>query len=251
MFDQGHFRYQIGDLHERRLGVASGYHHVLLPGLVFQRLEHLLEGQVIIAQYDIEFVENYHVIARIGDHFLGCLPRPARRGDIAGAVLGVPGEALAHGLQCDELGEAGENGAFAGLPHALDELDDPDPHAVANRPDRQAEGGGRLALALAGIDDDEAAFFRLGRQDFVPGRLLLRHLLGVTAVEFGFAEPFRILHGPSPRLPPANSDNMPWAAFERGRHRPRVCASSKRSLISLSAAGLCSAMKARTASSLI
>src|SRR6185312_17227626 len=101
----------------------------------------------------------------------------------AGAVLRVPGEALAHGAAGDELGKALEHVALAGVPRALDELHDADAHAVADRAQHHAEGGGRLALAGAGMDDDEAALLGLGDEDLGARRLLLRHLLVVAAVE--------------------------------------------------------------------
>ena len=49
-------------------------------------------------------------------------------------------------------------------PVALDELDDADLHAVAERAEDHAEGGRRLALALAGVDDEQALLDRLGRR---------------------------------------------------------------------------------------
>ena len=45
-----------------------------------------------------------------------------------------------------------------------------------------AEGGRDLALALAGVDDQQALLDRLGRHDLVARRLDLAHFLGVTGV---------------------------------------------------------------------
>ena len=53
----------------------------------------------------------------------------------------------------------------------------------------------------------------------------------------------RIAHSSAP---PSKASRM---LLRRGRHRPRSIASRKRRLVSASAAGLCSAMKPRTASS--
>ena len=48
------------------------------------------------------------------------------RGDVALPVLRLPGEALAHRVPLDLVGEALEGEPLAGLPGALDELDDAD-----------------------------------------------------------------------------------------------------------------------------
>src|SRR3546814_4991108 len=64
---------------------------------------------------------------------------------------------------------------LAGFPLALHELHDADLHAVAERAEHQAEGGRRLALALAGVDDEQALLLRLVGQHLVArGLALLR-----------------------------------------------------------------------------
>ena len=61
---------------------------------------------------------------------------------------------------------------------ALDELHDADGHAMADVAEHHAERGGDLALAVAGVDDQQALFDGLGRHDLVARRLVLAHLLG-------------------------------------------------------------------------
>ena len=107
------------------------------------------------------------------------------------AVLRLPGEALAHRVDGHQVAEFLQRDALAGLPLALDELHDRDLHAVAERAEDHAEGGGRLALALAGVDDQQALLDRLGRDDLVARLLLLAHLLGVVGVDLGFGH---VLH---------------------------------------------------------
>ena len=46
---------------------------------------------------------------------------------------------------------------FAVVPGAFEELEEEDGHAVAGGAEGGAEGGGGLALAGAGVDEDEAA----------------------------------------------------------------------------------------------
>src|SRR3546814_8107204 len=58
-------------------------------------------------------------------------------------------------------------------------MDDARLPAMADGADHHAERGGRLALALAGVDDQKAFFLRLGRHDPVMGGLCLLHLFGM------------------------------------------------------------------------
>src|SRR3546814_9398091 len=58
-------------------------------------------------------------------------------------------------------------------------MDDARLPAMAEGADHHAERGGRLALALAGVDDQQAFFLRLGRHDPVMGGLFLLHLFGM------------------------------------------------------------------------
>ena len=81
-----------------------------------------------------------------------------RRRDVAGAVLRLPGKALAHRAPLDLIAERSIALAFACRPRALDELHHADPPAVPKRAQREAEGRGRLALAGAGMDDQQALF---------------------------------------------------------------------------------------------
>ena len=53
-----------------------------------------------------------------------------------------------------------------------------------------AESGRRFPLALAGMDDEQALLDRLGRENLVPRRLLLLHLLGVMGVELALGHIF-------------------------------------------------------------
>ncbi len=208
---------------------------VQIARLGAQHVQHLVERQVVVAQHDVELVEQHEAIGGIGDHRLRLLPRRAGGGDVAGAVLGLPGEAFAHGAACDEIGKARQHRALAGLPRAFDELHDADAHGVADAAHHHAEGGGRFALAGAGMDDEEAALLRLGGEDLGARRLALRHLLGVARVDLvlGF---LGIGHGRS----------CSATLLLRGFHRLRSIASASRALISASAAGLCSAKNCRT-----
>ena len=101
-------------------------------------------------------------------------------GDVAGPVLGFPGETFAHRLDGDEIGELFQHRALARVPRALDELDDARLEAVADAAEHHAEGGCGFALAFAGVNNQQAAFNGLAGHDLVAGGLLLRHLLVVA-----------------------------------------------------------------------
>ncbi len=83
-----------------------------------------------------------------------------------------------------EIGEFLQHDALAGVPGTLDELHDADLHAMADRAHDHAEGGGGLALALAGMDDEKALLDGLPGDDLVARGLLLAHLLGMASVGF-------------------------------------------------------------------
>src|SRR5688572_26516287 len=129
---------------------------------------------------------------RIADQRHRLLPRGARGGDIAGAILRFPRKTLAHRMKRDLPAEFFQRRTFAGLPFALYELHDADLHAIAKRTKDQPEGGGRLPLSLAGVDDEEALLDGLRRDDLVARRLLPPHLLGVPGIDLVFAHPVRL-----------------------------------------------------------
>ena len=185
MFDLGHFGDQIGDLDDFVLGVAAGDDDVLAGGAVFQRFNDLVERQVVVAQADVEFVEQDHLVVGVGDQFFCPVPGLAGGGKVALAVLGFPGEAIAHGVDRDLIGEMFEDVALAGVPFAFDELDDADLEAVGDAAEYHAEGGSGFALALAGVDDEQALFIGVRLDQLVAGRLFLFHLFGVIGVALG------------------------------------------------------------------
>src|SRR4051812_44804967 len=245
MLHHGHFRDQIGDLQKLVLGVAAGHDDVLVLRLVAQDGQHFLQREVIVAQHDVEFVQQNHLDRGVADQGDGLIPGGAGGGDIALAALSFPGEAFAHGVDRDLIGEALKHYPLPGFPLPLDELDDPDLEAMPYRPHHHAERRCGLALALAGMDDQKPLLQGLGRDHPVARRLLLRHLFGVTGVDLVFGHAFG-LHGVSPR---ASLSSISYAALDLGRQRPRDSASASRSAISRNAAGLAPAMKFRTSSS--
>ena len=111
--------------------------------------------QIVVAQRDVEFVEHDEADRRVGHHAPGLAPRGFSRRDVARAVLRLPGEAFAHRAPLDLGPEALDAHALAGRPGALDELHHADAKAPPERAQDEPEGRGRLALAGAGVDDEE------------------------------------------------------------------------------------------------
>src|SRR3546814_7149772 len=104
-----------------------------------------------LAQDDVEFIGNYHVIAWISDHPLDLLPSSACHSNIARAILRVPRETLTHRFEFDLIGESIEHRLLARSHRTLHELDDTDILAMADSPNHHAQCRCRLALALARV----------------------------------------------------------------------------------------------------
>src|SRR4051812_11832094 len=185
----------------------------------------------------------------IVQHALGLFEGGARGGNILGAVLGLPGEALPHYLDGHQFGEAVEEQALARGAAALDELDHAELEPMAETAHGQAPGRRALALAGSGVDDQEALLACLAGVEPVLGRLDPGHLVAVLGLRVRrlLNHAFRSPHGASALAP--SSSSRATALLRRGCHRPRSIASANRCAISRSAAGLTSATKPRTASS--
>src|SRR5262249_49419696 len=65
-------------------------------------------------------------------------------------------EAAAHLFHDEFVAETGSGIEFAVMPRSFEELQHQHAHAVADRAQCRAHGSGRLTLARAGLDDDEA-----------------------------------------------------------------------------------------------
>src|SRR6185503_948626 len=97
-------------------------------------------------------------------------------GDVARAILGLPGEAFTQGVPLHLIAEALDGSALARLPGTLAELHDAAAEAASQRAQQQTEGGRRLAFALAGVDDQQALFDGLAGHFRVLNGLAIGHL---------------------------------------------------------------------------
>src|SRR5262249_23937215 len=118
-----------------------------------------------------------------------------RRLDVAVAVLRLPGEAFAQRVPFDFGAQPLDRGALAGLPGALAELHYATAKAAAQRAQQQAPGRCRLALALAGMDDQEALLDRLAGDLGILDRLATGHFGFVACLFVGFGRHAGLLSG--------------------------------------------------------
>src|SRR5215467_288086 len=147
--------------------------------------------EIIVAQCDIELVQNQHAEIRISHEFARFRPGAFGGGDIAGAVLRFPGETLAHRVPNELIAKARQCVAFGRMPGALDELHHADTLSAAEHAQRQSECRRRFALAGAGVDDQQSLLDRLGGDFGVLHGLALDHF---GAMPLGFALIDRLAH---------------------------------------------------------
>ena len=134
--------------------------------------------EVVITQRDVDLVQQHHPNRGIADQLFRLLPPFLRHLDIAGLVLGFPGEALAHRVKLAQIAEiALQQPPLAGIPGPLDELHHGAGHPMRDAAQDHAEPGGGLALARSGMHDDQPLLTLLLRHDLVARGLLLGHLL--------------------------------------------------------------------------
>ena len=189
MLDEGEFGDAIGRLDQLRLGVAAGDDDMQAGAPRAKGGDDLGERQIVIAQRDVELVEHEQADRRVRHHTPGLAPRGLGRRDVARAVLRLPGEAFAHRAPLDLGPEAFDAHALAGRPGALDELHDADAKAPPEGAQGKPEGRGRLALAWASVNDEEALLQNRLRGDLRVLHGLALHHLGFVAVFFVAAHP--------------------------------------------------------------
>ena len=91
VLDQRHLGHQIGGFDEFRLGVAARKADVGHRGFFGQKeIHHLVDIKVVIAQGDVDLVQEDEFDPGIEDLFLCDAPAVLGRRDVAVAVLGFP-----------------------------------------------------------------------------------------------------------------------------------------------------------------
>src|ERR1700728_3287293 len=161
MLHQGHLGDEIGGGDQFRLGVAPRHHDMQAGPSRPQRSDDGGKIEIIVAQCDIEFIEHDHRQAWISHQFARFAPSPLCGGDIAGAILGLPGKTLAHGVPDKLLAKSLQRVALRRMPGALDELHHADAMATPEHAQSKPEGRRRFSLAGAGMDDEQTFLDRL------------------------------------------------------------------------------------------
>ena len=103
MLDHRHLRDEVGHFQKRGLGITPRDHDVQHGAFLRELRHHVGQRQVIVAEHDVELVEDHHVERWIAQELDGFLPRALGRRDVALAVLRLPGEPFAQGVNLDSL----------------------------------------------------------------------------------------------------------------------------------------------------
>src|SRR5580704_642958 len=250
MLDLRHLRHQVGGSDQPGVRLPAGDHHVLPTGPRGQHADHLVDVHPAPLHRVGELVEHVQAVG-LGSQVPGYL-RPALDG-LLGLAAGVPldpGPALAHLVPADRAALAGlaeqpERPLLADPPlRRLDELEDPDRPALVPGPQGQAERGGRLPLARAGVHDDQRAVPPLPG-----GQAVVRDVLGRSLRHQA------TLPRASWRAMPASSSSSPsrvapsWTASRSARPSRRTEASQSTTTLAVPASpGPLSRATARTRS---
>src|SRR5205814_282978 len=131
---------------------------------------------------DVELVEDHEAEAWVGHQLDRLGPGALGRRHVARAVLGLPGEALPHGVPRNAVAERRKRVALAGVPGALDELHHTDPMTASEHAQGEPECRRRFALTGPGMDDQQTFLDGFAGDLGVLHRLAFRHL---GAMAFG------------------------------------------------------------------
>ena len=153
---------------------------------VDQELHDLVDVDIIIANGDVDLVQQDHLVRRVADQLFRLLPSGLCHLDVARAVLCFPREALTHRVELADIAELGVDQITLAAIHAtLDELHHGAFHVGSNAAEDHPERGRAFALALARMHDDQTFLVGLGRHDLITGGFLLCHLCGVAIGIYG------------------------------------------------------------------
>src|SRR3989344_1018299 len=161
MLDELHLGDGVGEVDELLRCATAGGPQVDVAGTLAKHLEHFVELKPAVSQRVGDLVEHDHEVLTRQDGGGGTFPAVAGQLGRVLQVLALPAEAIAQAF--DGHAQLLEHAvlAEAGRRH-LHELVDPDLLATAMGAQGQAEGRGALALAIAGVDEDEAATRAIG-----------------------------------------------------------------------------------------
>src|SRR5262249_11732748 len=177
---QRHLGHEIGRRDEVRLGVAAGDDHMQPWPARGERRDDASEVEILIAQRDVELVEDHEIEALVGHELERLRPGALGRRDIPREVLRLPGESFAHRMPCDLLAERGQSITLGRVPGALDELHDADTLAAADHAQGKPERRRGFSLAGPRMNDEEPFLHGLAGDLGVLHGLALGHLAAVA-----------------------------------------------------------------------
>src|SRR6201985_1686272 len=102
---QGNLSNEVGCSDQLRLSIAAGDGDVKAWPSRLQRGDDGMHVELVIAQGNIELVEDKVSTRRIGQEFYRLRPGLLRSGDVTLEVLRFPGETLAHRVPGDLIGK--------------------------------------------------------------------------------------------------------------------------------------------------
>src|SRR5690606_39241297 len=164
---------------------SAGDHHMLEDRARLDVGQHLIETQIAVLEGDVQLIKHYQRDTLVIQQVAGDRPGFPSLGNIPLAILGIPGESLAHHVVLHLLGKAAEEDLFAGARRPLDELHHPDPEAVAQGAGHHTERRAAFALAVAGVHQQQAVLVLGGGHFFRDDRLLALHARPMTSVALG------------------------------------------------------------------
>ena len=176
MLHRAHLRDAIGECYQFWLRIPPGHDNIEIGPPRSQRGQYLSQRQIVVAQRDIQLIQDQQLNRGIGHQFLRLLKRPPCRCDIARLVLRFPGETFAHCVPRHLIAKSRERVLLTRLPRPFHELHHAHPPAMTERAQRQPKRCRRLAFAGAGMNQQHTLLDVLARNLGVLHRLTLLHL---------------------------------------------------------------------------
>src|SRR5450830_1909761 len=183
VLDDGHVGDGVGHVDQFLRCGAARDDHVLHGRTGDQIGDHHVDVEVAVFEGDVQFIEQHQTDSRIAQEAPGLLPRQLGLGDVAFAVLGVPGVAFAHGVKLHLRGKTAQEFFFSRLHRPFDELHHAHRHAVAHGADHHTQAARALALAVARVDNDDADRLVGGGDPGVDDGFFARHAGAVAFVQ--------------------------------------------------------------------
>ena len=165
VFHLAHFSDQVGKVNKLGVGVSAGADHMDALGAILEGFNDFFGIEHFVAEDVIDFVEDDEIVLAAVDCAAAGLPAFLGKLDVCRIGFGAADfdEAAAHGPNFKLVVTKHFGGVeFAVVPGTFDELDHEDFETLADSAEGSTQGAGGLALARAGVNDQESFFFGHG-----------------------------------------------------------------------------------------